>query len=231
MLSVVKTVERSEARRLRGQEGLSVRQISHRLGVSKASVSIWVRDVELTAEQHERLRAQNPRYGAQNLGAATNARMARLARIAWQEEGRRMARSHGADFAAGCMLYWAEGTKTRNAAQLSNSDPEVLRFFVAFLRKYFRVDDSELRVTCNLFADHVDDQARIEQFWLSLLGLPPECLRKSTVNVYSKYSQKKRKNMLPYGTCRVSVHRTWVVQTIFGAIQEYGGFDRPEWLD
>jgi hypothetical protein len=51
------------------------------------------------------------------------------------------------------------------------------------------------------------------------------------VNVYSKYSQKKRKNKLPYGTCRVVVHRTRVVQSIFGAIQEYGGFSRREWLD
>ena len=51
------------------------------------------------------------------------------------------------------------------------------------------------------------------------------------MNVYSKYSQKKRRNMLPFGTCKVSVHRTQIVQTIYGAIQEYGGFERPEWLD
>jgi hypothetical protein len=37
--------------------------------------------------------------------------------------------------------------------------------------------------------------------------------------------------MLPWGTTRVSVNRTQVVQTIFGAIQEIGGFERPEWLD
>ena len=51
------------------------------------------------------------------------------------------------------------------------------------------------------------------------------------MNTYSKYSQKKRQNVLPYGTTRVSVSRTQVVQTIYGAIQELGGFDRPEWLD
>jgi hypothetical protein len=51
------------------------------------------------------------------------------------------------------------------------------------------------------------------------------------VNVYSKYSLKKRANKLPYGTCRVVVYRTRVVQSIYGAIQEYGGFDRPAWLD
>ena len=60
--------------------------------------------------------------------------------------------------------------------------------------------------------------------------LPASCLRKSTVNVYSKYSKKKRKGRLPYGTVRVCVHSTKIVQQIYGAIQEYGGFDRPEWL-
>jgi hypothetical protein len=51
------------------------------------------------------------------------------------------------------------------------------------------------------------------------------------VNTYSKYSQKKRMNKLPYGTTAVVVHDTRIVQTIFGSIQELGGFDRPEWLD
>jgi hypothetical protein len=49
--------------------------------------------------------------------------------------------------------------------------------------------------------------------------------------VYSKYSKRKRVGRLPYGTCRLSVHSTAIVQHIYGAIQEYAGFDRPEWLD
>jgi hypothetical protein len=47
------------------------------------------------------------------------------------------------------------------------------------------------------------------------------------VNVYSKHSNKLRRNMLPYGTCRVSVHRTRIVQMLYGAIQEVAGFERP----
>jgi hypothetical protein len=81
-----------------------------------------------------------------------------------------------------------------------------------------------------LFADHVARQNEIEDFWLRTLGLPRSCLRRSVVNVYSKYSQKKRKNKLPYGTCRISYCDTATVQSIYGAIQEYAGFDRPEWL-
>jgi hypothetical protein len=39
------------------------------------------------------------------------------------------------------------------------------------------------------------------------------------------------RNVLVYGTARLCVHSTFLVQSIYGAIQEYAGFDRPEWLD
>jgi hypothetical protein len=129
------------------------------------------------------------------------------------------------------MLYWAEGAKARNVVKVSNSDPELLAFFATFLRREFNVRSDEIKVYCNLFADHLERQQEIEEYWLTTLGAPKTSLRKSMVNVYSKYSQKKRVNKLPYGTCALVVHSTRIVHTIFGSIQEYGGFDRPEWLD
>jgi hypothetical protein len=129
------------------------------------------------------------------------------------------------------MLYWAEGTKGRNSVQMSNSDPELLSFFAGFIRRHFGVEGEGFRIHCNLFADHITHQREVEQFWLRVLSLPQASLRKSIVNTYSKYSEKKRANKLPYGTCRLAVHSTRIVQTIYGSIQEYGGFERPEWLD
>ncbi len=134
-------------------------------------------------------------------------------------------------YVAGVMLYWAEGDKSsRHAARISNSDPEVLRLFMRFLRDCLGVADAQIAVTCNLFADHLERQWEIEQFWLDTLVVDRDRMCKTFVNVYSKYSQKKRTNKLPYGTTRVTVHSTAVVQGIYGAIQEYGSFDRPEWL-
>jgi hypothetical protein len=129
------------------------------------------------------------------------------------------------------MLYWAEGSKMRNQLQFCNSDPAMARFFVDFLKRYFNLRGDEVRITCHLYADHLEKQHEIEHHWLEVLGLPPTSLRKSVVNVYSKYSQRKRVGNLPYGTCRVVVSKTWVIQTIFGAIQELGGFTREAWLE
>jgi transcriptional regulator with XRE-family HTH domain len=226
----MKTRERDEARRLRREEGLSVREIQRRLKVSKSSVSLWVRDVPLTADQLEALRRINGRHPRQLKAAARNAELGRARRRVYQAEGRALARRGEALHASGCMLYWAEGDKNRDSARIANSDPEVLRFFVRFVQTYFGVDGARIRVTCNLFADHLERQREVEQFWLDTLGLPHSSLCRSIVNVYSKYSEKKRRNRLPYGTCRLCVNSTHVTQSIFGAIQEYGGFERPEWL-
>ena len=83
----------------------------------------------------------------------------------------------------------------------------------------------------HLFADHAERQREIETFWLERLELPRECLQKPAVNCYSKYGRKKRTNRLPYGTCRLYVGSTRIVQHIPGATQEYDGLERPEWLD
>jgi transcriptional regulator with XRE-family HTH domain len=227
----VKVVEREHARRLRRERGLSIKEIADRVGVSKSSVSLWVRDIELTPTQQEALLQENRLYGRQALARSALIERRRARRIDAQDEGRLYARLGDPLHAAGCMLYWAEGTKHRNTLKLTNSDPALVRFFVHFLREYFLLRDEQFRITCHLFADHEERQWQIEQFWLDTLGLPRKCLCKSIVNVYSKYSQKKRKNKLPHGTCRVVVHRTRVVQSIFGAIQEYGGFTRLSWLD
>jgi transposase len=47
----MKTAERIEARRIRRQEGESIKRIARRLNASVSSVSLWVRDIELSADQ------------------------------------------------------------------------------------------------------------------------------------------------------------------------------------
>jgi hypothetical protein len=137
----------------------------------------------------------------------------KTARVSFQVRGREFARLDDPLFVAGCMLYWAEDAKHRNRI------------------RGFDIEDEAIRLTCNLFADHLERQREIEQFWLDIAALPQSCLCKSSVNVYSKHSQKKRRNTLPYGTCRLSVGRTWLTQTIYGGIQELGGFTRDAWLE
>jgi transposase len=62
MLSSMKTRERDLARHLRKVEGASVKEIAECLGVSKSSVSPWVRDIAPNEAQIEPFGARNPAF-------------------------------------------------------------------------------------------------------------------------------------------------------------------------
>ena len=50
------------------------------------------------------------------------------------------------------------------------------------------------------------------------------------VNHFPTSSSGRAKRKLPYGVCSLTVHSAWMLQHIYGAIQEYAGFDEPAWL-
>jgi predicted transcriptional regulator len=73
----MKTIERERARLLRREGGCSVKEIARIVGVSRSSVSLWIRDIELTPKQHAALQARNPAHNGQRVGAEVRARIAR----------------------------------------------------------------------------------------------------------------------------------------------------------
>lgn len=130
------------------------------------------------------------------------------------------------------MLYWAEGAKTRNSVTLANSDPHLLRFFCEFLRKSMGVPPKDFRVSLTVYLTNGLTIEEIENYWLSILDLPRTCLRKHAINFKPTSSSGLKRNRLPYGVCTVrAIGGGRLVQHIFGAIQEYAGFEEPRWLD
>jgi transposase len=224
-----KPLEREQARALR-VKGVPMKQIAARLNVSPASVHLWTKDIRLTPEQVERIReGARPAYEAR---AAAWRERNRLKRLAYQAEGRARARLREPLHQAGCMLYWAEGTKNRNTAQLVNSDVHLVRFFVRFLRQTFGLSPDDFTLSLNVYLDNGFDIEAIEKHWLTELDLPPSCLRKHQLNHMPTSSSGRKRGKLPHGVCTIRAKRsTWVVQHIYGAIQEYAGFDEPAWLD
>lgn len=148
----MKTTERELAQKLR-RDGLSMKMIEKRLGVARSTVSLWVREIELSDQQRAEIALRGASAGSKARSAYYRGRRRRF-----QEEGRGVAKRGEPLHVAGCMLYWAEGSKHRNAAQIVNSDPAMIALFARFLRRYFAAPDASLRVTCNLFADHEERQ-------------------------------------------------------------------------
>ena len=213
---------------------MPIKRIARALGVSPSSVHAWTRDIALTTEQRER-NLYGPRGPANPEAVAARVAAWKLRnrekRRGYQEEGRERARCGDPLHLAGCMLYWAEGAKARNRVQLVNSDPDLLKVFCRFLTESLSVSPADITVRLHVYLNNGLAIEEIEAYWLKLLGLDRHCLRKHAINCMPTSSSGRRTNRLPYGVCTVSVHSTRIVQHIFGAIQEYAGFEQPRWLD
>ncbi len=143
MLGVVgyrgKLAEREQARLLRAG-GATLAEIVEALGVSKSSASTWVRDVPFTPRRGQRAAR---RRGPNALQRAKAAEIERL-----QDEGRRrIATLTEQEFlVAGVALYAGEGSKTDGAVRFANSDPRMVAFYCAWLRRFFEIDESRLHI-------------------------------------------------------------------------------------
>src|SRR5215211_2937109 len=130
-----------------------------------------------------------------------------------------------------CMLYWAEGSKGRHAIEFSNSDPHMLRVFRRFLTEALAIERDEILLSINAYTNNGLSIEEIERYWLEDLDLPRTAARKHTLNQMPTSSSGRARNRLRFGVCTLRVHSTWMLQHIYGAIQEYAGFEEPRWLN
>ena len=158
-----KLAEQQRARELRAQ-AWTVPDIARELGVSKSSVSLWVRDVEFTPRpRHSHWTRDNPHP----MHIAKQAEIARCDAEAMELIGRLSDREF---LVAGAMLYLGEGFKRDGLVGLANTDQTVLAMFVTWLRRYFDVDETRLRLRLYLHEGLDIDTARTH--WSQLLSIP-----------------------------------------------------------
>lgn len=218
---------REQARQLR-REGKSILEIHQMLGVAKSSVSLWVRDIKLSDEQFQYLdERKRLMMVSQNWAANANRKKFHLKRVEYQEEGRLRARERPTKLhMLGCLLYWAEGGKQRTRVFFVNSDPDMIRLFAQFLREELEVPDEWFTIYVRSHPKPADEIYAVEQYWLDLLKLPRSVLRKTHI----REGGDRRQNRLDHGLCTIVIHDVRLMQHIYGAIQEYAGIDKPEWL-
>jgi AraC-like DNA-binding protein len=164
-----KLAERQQARLLRGT-GLPLAEIAARLGVSKSSVSLWVRDVEFEPiPRVTRGRRREP-------NALQRRRQAEVDRLL--AEGRaRIGRLSEREFlVAGVALYAGEGSKGDGTVRFVNSDARMVVFFCTWLRHFYDIEEARLRLT--LYLHQGLDLAASMQYWSALTGVPPSQFRK-----------------------------------------------------
>ena len=190
--------ERSELGKELRRLGLTQGEIRELIPVPKATLSYWCREIDLTQDQIEAIRA---RTGPDSrMGIPVDTQWRRREEIEMiRQEARRFAVEHIDDafFVAGVVLYWAEGSKTRNDFTLSNSDPAALRAFVTWVRRYL-MPEAQFVLSMHLHEGNNESAARA--YWREATRLGNASFTKTFIK---PKGTGHRKNQLEYGICRV----------------------------
>jgi hypothetical protein len=169
-----KVEQQNQARDLRAQ-GWTLTEICEQVGCSKASASLWCRDVEIDDEvlqQRRRARFLAGNEGARNRGPnKLQQRKAAEIEDARVEGSCTIGSLSDREFlVAGLAYYSGEGSKTDGAVKFANSDPRLLLFFVRWLRHFFDVDERRLRM--HLYLHEGLDIEAANKFWSELTDIP-----------------------------------------------------------
>ena len=176
-------------------EGRSYREIREVVGVSKSSLSLWLRDVPLTEEQKLALAQRGPAATTERFETNRALATCRRERIRTEAHNQITEVSQSELFVAGVVAYWAEGTKNKpwrhgSAVKFINSDPNLIRLFLAWLQLISVPAD---RLIFRLHIHESADASGALAFWSDVVGAPPSQFGRVTMK--SNKPKTNRKNV------------------------------------
>jgi hypothetical protein len=209
--------DQERARELRAQ-AWTLAEIAEAVGATKGSVSVWVRYVEFDEQTRH---AREMERKAKGMAIARQRGPNSLQRRKQQQiDQLRSAGRHVIGeiddrdlLIAGVAYYSGEGAKADGAVIFANTDPRLVALFCAFLRRFFDIDETRLRL--RLYLHEGLDLDAANAFWSEVTDIPIEQFTRPYRAVPDP-SIRHSKHPMGCATVRYSCSRTH--RTIMGLI-------------
>lgn len=204
------------------KQGKSMNEIAKKLGVSKGSVSLWVRDIKLTKEQRKTLSLKGFSVDAIEKRRINRLKNEHCKRRLVIDKARKDIKEIS-DYElkiVGAVLYLGEGRKNQRTVSVANADPDVIKMMMKFFRKICKVKEEKFRGHIHIHSHF--NVKKAEKYWSEITNIPLSQFYKT----YSKLSiaSKGKKDNLPLGTFDIYVCDTKLFLTIMGWIEEIKKF-------
>ncbi|MDD4804616.1 MAG: helix-turn-helix domain containing protein [Candidatus Pacebacteria bacterium] len=198
--------------------GQSIKEIARNLGVSKSSVSDWVRKIILTKKQQKMLALRGHSAVVVEKRRTTrlsNELIKRESFISLAEKDINKISNNELKI-IGAMLYWAEGRKRgHRMVSFSNSDPSMIKVIMRFFREVCNVPESKFRGHIHLHS-HLNVNSAIK-YWSMITKIPPQQFYKTYC--VPSISSKGKMDSLPNGTLDIHVCNVELFLKIMGWIR------------
>jgi len=208
--------DREKALELRKKE-MSYSQIKDTLGVSKSTLSYWLKDYPLSKKRIGELRGHNDQRIERFRGTMKKKKEDRLEEFYKLQKKKVLPLSKREVSLLGLMLYWGEGTKSRmDSLEVANSDPAMIRFYIHWVTYILQMPKGKIKIKLHLYKDmDIDDEI---DFWSKTVKLPKNQFAKP----YIKKSISDRinhKGSFGHGTCQIRIHDTRMTEKVFMGIR------------
>ena len=180
-----KIKEKATAIKLRKQ-GKSYSEILAIVPVAKSTLSLWLRDIGLSTKQSQLFSEKKRQAQLRGGEARRSDRQNRTAVIVNEAKEMIGPLTKRERLLIGTALYWAEGSKEkiyRPSVRLdfANSDPEMIRFHVAWLREVLGVSDIDMQITLHIHENRLAEIDDFKLYWLNATGLKQENFTKPVI--------------------------------------------------
>ena len=207
----MKIILQQKARKLR-ESGCSLSEIHRELGVSKSSVSLWVKNVKLTPYARQKIFEKFTRGQVRSQEVLKKKHEEKVKKLEAEvfTVFSKFRDSHVNQMLICSLLYWCEGNKqVREGISFTNSDPNLIQTFVTLLRATFPLREEKFRVCVHLHSYH--NEMKQKQFWSKITSIPLSQFTKS----YLKKEGKKYKKEGYQGCIRVRYHDNVLARKLF----------------
>ena len=199
------------------KEGKSYSEIKKVLGVSKGTLSAWLRNYPLSEARIRELRDWNQQRIERYRETRRRQREDLLHRIYEGEKVQLIPLLKRDVLLAGLFLYWGEGGKTKPAELiLSNSNPAVIKAFILWLEKSWGRKKKKLKVKLHLYRDM--NIAKETAYWVKVLNIPRTHFTKPYIKK-SNFSSLTYKRSFGHGTCNIALANAMVAKRVLMGIR------------
>lgn len=207
----MKYKERLLALKLR-KSGLSYKEILKKISVSKSTLSIWLREIELTSEQKKRLLEKMDKVRYEVAKRKVVDRKKKTEEIIMRAKREVSFFRKDLLFFVGLSLYWAEGAKNPvEAVKFANSDEKMIFLMMKWLRKICKVPEKKFKIHIHMHNLH--SRKDIIEYWSKITKVPLSQFYRPYIKLTSL---GQRKNILYNGTCSIIVHDKNLFRKIMG---------------
>lgn len=191
------------------KKGFTYKDIMKEIPVSKSLLSGWFRFLELSPEEEKELekRAQENRDNGNSRAAISNRRKRIEREKIALEEAKKIFQNfkNEPNFVLGIGLYWAEGSKRSSGVQFMNSDPQMIRFMIFWLKKYMNIPEKEIFLRIYTHEDFKLE--KYEEFWENEIKFPRTQFKKTIYKSNQRHGVFK-KNPFYKGCARIEIAKS-----------------------